>query len=147
MFMSPLERIDNQIKELENLKKSYQQVPINNIITSQAQITPNNNRAEIKILNDGEDVMNIAISMKTIFIGENEIALKSPDGNLEKWSVKKIFPIDKKDQRINELENKLKEMEAKLNEYSKSTKSVQSSNEQEGISVITTKPTTKTSNK
>lgn len=147
MFMNPLERIDNQIKELENLKRNYQQVPINNIITSQPQITSNNNRAEIKILNDGEDVMNIGISMKTIFIGENEIALKSPDGNLEKWSVKKIFPIDKKDQRINELENKLKEMEAKLNEYSKSTKSVQSSNEQERVSVITAKSTTKTNNK
>ena len=145
MFMSPIERIDNQIKELENLKKNYQQPPINNIINPQMPI--NNNLAEIRVLNDGEDVINIAISTKTIFIGDTEIALKSPDGNLQKWQVKKIFPIDKKDQRINELENKLKEMEAKLNEYSKSSKSIQSSNEQEGVSNFSTKSTTKGNNK
>ena len=70
-------------------------------------------------MNENEEVDNLYVSNKTLFINDNLMVLKGVDGSLEKWEVKKIYPIDKKDKKINELEEKIKELEMKLNEPTK----------------------------
>ena len=48
------------------------------------------------------------------------MVLKGVDGSLQKWQVKKIYPIDKKDEKINALEEEIKKLKEVINnEYSK----------------------------
>lgn len=118
-----IDRLKRQREEIDNLINNYQQIPpqqpINNIINQTQQPNANNNLVEWRVLNETEQVDNLYVQNKTLFINEKNMVLKDVDGSLKKWEVKQIYPIDKKDERINELETKLKEMEAKLNEYTK----------------------------
>lgn len=121
MYMQDLQnmkdRIDKQMQQMSQMPQANQ--PVNNIINTSQSETPKNNLVEWRILNENEQVDNLYVNNKTLFINDNIMVLKGVDGSLEKWDIKKVYPIDKKDQRINELENKLKEMEEKLNEYAK----------------------------
>ena len=55
-----------------------------------------------------------------LFINDNLMVLKGVDGSLEKWEVKKIYPIDKKDEKINALEDEIKKLKEMINnEHSK----------------------------
>ena len=116
-----LDRLTKQKEEIENLIKSYQntQAPVNNFInTSQ---TPSKNLIEWRILNENEEVDNLYVQNKTLFINDNLMVLKGVDGKLEKWEIKKIYPIDKKDEKINELEDEIKKLKEMINnEHSKS---------------------------
>jgi hypothetical protein len=48
------------------------------------------------------------------------MVLKGVDGSLEKWQVKKIYPIDKKDEKISALEDEIRKLKEVINnEYSK----------------------------
>jgi hypothetical protein len=112
-----LERLNRSKEEIERLIREYQQTPINNIInTNQA---PPREMIEWRILNENEEVDNLYVQNKTLFINDNLMVLKGIDGSLEKWEVKKVYPIDKKDAKINELEEKIKELEMRLNEPTK----------------------------
>ena len=66
-FSNPIDRIDNQMKELENIKRNYQNLqtqPIQNIInTNGTQID-----FEARILNQNEKPDEILIQRKTAFI-------------------------------------------------------------------------------
>ena len=117
-----IERLTRQKEEIENLIKNYKsisQAPVNNFITSSQPQTPQKDMIEWRILNENEEVDNLYVNNKTLFISDNLMVLKGVDGSLEKWEVKKIYPIDKKDQKINDLEEKVKELEMKLNEPTK----------------------------
>lgn len=66
-YGNPIDRIDNQIKELENLRKNYQnmpqQQPIQNIInTNGSQM-----EFEARILNENESPNEILVQRKTMF--------------------------------------------------------------------------------
>lgn len=115
-----LDRLTRQKDEIDNLIKSYQntQAPVNNYInTSQS---PNRDLIEWRILNENEEVDNLYVQNKTLFVGDNLMILKGTDGRLEKWNITKIFPIDKKDEKIKELTNKIEELERRLsNEHTK----------------------------
>lgn len=117
-----LERLNRSKEELERLIKEYQQTPINNIITTNQ--TSQKDLIEWRVLNENEEVDNLYVQNKTLFINDNLMVLKGVDGSLEKWEVKKIYPIDKKDEKINELEEKIKELELRLNESTKSTSTI-----------------------
>lgn len=101
-----LDKLARQKEELENLIKSYQQ--------------PSRDMIEWRILNENEEVDNLYVSTKTLFISDDMMVLKGVDGKTEKWEIKKVYPIDKKDRKINELEEKIKELEMKLNESTES---------------------------
>lgn len=119
-----IDRLARQKEEIENLMKTYQnsQTPINNFInTSQA---PLKDMIEWRILNENEEVDNLYVSNKTLFVNENLMVLKGVDGSLEKWEVKKIYPIDKKDEKINALEEELKKLKEMIANDSKPNKSV-----------------------
>ena len=112
-----LERLNKSKEELEKLIRDYQQ-PINNYINTNQ--TPPKDFIEWRILNENEEVDNLYVQNKTLFINDELMVLKGVDGSLEKWEVKKVYPIDKKDRKINELEEKIKELEMRLNEPTKS---------------------------
>jgi hypothetical protein len=116
-----LDRLAKQKEEIENLIKSYQntQAPVNNYINTNQ--TPNKELIEWRILNENEEVDNLYVQNKTLFISDNLMILKGVDGKLEKWEIKKIYPIDKKDEKINELTLKIEDLERRLsNEHTKS---------------------------
>lgn len=103
-----LERLNKQKNEIEKMIRDYQQAPINNFINTNQ--TSQNNLIEWRVLNENEEVDNLYVQNKTLFINDNLMVLKGIDGSLEKWQVKKIYPIDKKDKKINQLEEEIKKL-------------------------------------
>ena len=112
-----LDRLSRQKEELESLIKSYQTG------------IPNKNLIEWRILNENEEVDNLYVQNKTLFVSDNFMVLKGVDGKLEKWEIKKVYPIDKKDAKINELEEEIKKLKEMINnEHSKSNGSIRKRN-------------------
>ena len=119
------ERIEDMIRNCQN-----QPQPVNNFINTGQ--TPQKDLIEWRILNENEEVDNLYVSNKTLFINDNLMILKGVDGSLQKWQIKKIYPKDKKDEKIQELENKIKELEMKINEPTKPTISIRECNKSYG---------------
>ena len=121
-----IENWKRQRDKMDELINSYQSMPtnpINNFINTNQ--TPNKDLIEWRILNEGEDVDNLYVSNKTLFINDNLMILKGVDGKTEKWEIKKVYPVDKKDAKINELEEEIKKLKEMINnEHSKSVESV-----------------------
>lgn len=105
------ERIDEMIRNYQN-----PQTPVNNFINTNQQ--PIKDMIEWRILNENEEVDNLYVANKTLFINDNLMVLKGVDGSLEKWEVKKIYPIDKKDEKINALEEEIKKLKEVINNES-----------------------------
>lgn len=113
-----MNQLYRQRENIENLITQYSQpqpqAPVQNIINT----TPSNNQVEIegKILKPKEDVSNILVNNRTIFIDESnaKVYIKEVDGTLSK-TYDIIIPKDEKDLKIEELEKKLKELEERVN--------------------------------
>ena len=117
-----LDRLSKQKEEIENMIRNYQnpQQPVNNFINTTQ--TPSKDLIEWRILNENEEVDNLYVNNKTLFVGANMMVLKGVDGSLEKWEIKKIYPIDEKDKKINALEEEIKKLKEMINnEHAKST--------------------------
>lgn len=114
-----LDSLNRQKDRIDEMIRTYQQPqPVNNIIN--ANQMPNKDLIEWRILNENEEVDNLYVSNKTLFINDNLMILKGVDGSLEKWSIKKVYPIDKKDEKINSLEEEIRKLKEMINnEYSK----------------------------
>ena len=128
-----IDNLNRQRDRLDEMIKNYQtmpQAPINNIITNgQAQ----DNTYEMKKLNESDEVENIAIFKDTIFMGDDRLQIKKLDGTIEKYEIKKIYPRDKKDNKIDELNKKIEELERRLNnEHTEFTSSNERGNESDG---------------
>ena len=125
-----IDNLTRQRERLDDMIKNYQtlpQAPINNIITN-GQVP--DNLYEVKKLNENDEVENIAIFKDTVFIGEDRLQIKKLDGTVEKYEIKKVYPRDKKDDKIDELNKKIEELERRLtNEHNKPNKSVERCNE------------------
>lgn len=97
-----------QKDNIENLLNQYNQPqPIQNIINTGADF-------EARILADNEEVENILINRRTMFLDKKnkKLFIKEIDGKIsEEYEI--VLPLDEKDKRILELENKLKEMEVR----------------------------------
>ena len=127
--------IDNLIRQRDRLDdaiKSYQQPqPVNNFINTGQ--TPFKDLIELRVLNENEEVDNLYVTNKTLFINDNLMVLKGVDGSLEKWEVKKIYPIDKKDEKINQLEEEIRNLKEMINnEPTKSAKSTRKCEQSDG---------------
>ena len=124
-----IDNLSRQKERLDDMIKSYQtmpQAPINNIITG---VQIQDKLFELKKLNDNDEVENIAIFKDTIFIGEDRMQIKKLDGTIEKFEIKKTYPRDKKDDKIDELNKKIEELERRLNdEHTKSNEPIEDSN-------------------
>ena len=66
-------------------------------------------------MNENEEVDNLYVGNKTLFINDTMMVLKGVDGSLEKWEIKKIYPVDKKDEKINQLEEEIKKLKEMIN--------------------------------
>lgn len=131
-----------QKDNIENLINQYSQpqAPVQNIIN-----TSNSTDFEARILKEDEKIQNILISKKTMFLDEKnkKLLIKELDGTISK-EYEIVIPLDAKDKKILELENKLKEMEEKINESAKfiSTNYKQSKSDANDIEYNDTKSTT-----
>lgn len=125
-----MENLNRRKEEIDNMIKMYQNQPqpVNNFISTGQ--TSSKDLIEWRILNENEEVDNLYVQNKTLFINDENMVLKGVDGKLEKWQIKKVYPIDKKDERINELEEEIKKLKEKMNnESTKSSKSIRKCNE------------------
>lgn len=112
-----IDNLNRQKDRIDEMIRNYQQpTPVNNFInTTQA---PGKDLIEWRILNENEEVDNLYVGTKTLFINDSTMILKGVDGSLEKWEVKKIYPIDKKDEKINALEEEIKKLKEVINNES-----------------------------
>ena len=129
------ENIENMIAQYTQGMGISSQPPVQNIINTNGNVSD----TDVRFLNQGEDISNIIISKKTLFIDENNkrISLKEIDGSISK-TYDIIVPKDEKDLKIEELENKLKELEDRLNVQH--TEPVVTSNDVKSTSTGTIKP-------
>ena len=143
-----IERLNRMKDDIENQIKSYQsmQTPVNNFITTNQ--TPSKDLIEWRILNENEEVDNLYVSNKTLFINDNLMILKGVDGSLEKWEVKKIYPIDKKDEKINALEEEIKKLKEMVkDEHKQSNGTIRELDKSYGNDAINVEPKSKTNSK
>lgn len=132
---SNIERLRKQKDEIDNLINNYQNIPqpVNNIINTQQPMK--NNLIEWRILNENEEVDNLYVQNETLFVGDKNMVKKSVDGKLEKWEIKKVYPIDKKDEKINQLEEEIEKLKEIINNEHKERRKSNKSNENEYKSV------------
>lgn len=148
-----IDRINRQIEDLQNLKNQMQnppQIPVQNFINSQPQTQSNTNMYELKKLNDNDEVENIGILADTIFLGTSKMQIKKMDGTIEKYNITRYYPIDPKDQKINQLEEeikKLKEMMSNEPKYDEHIDTIQNGTKQENVCDVDVKSTAKKSGK
>lgn len=105
-----------QRENVDNLLNQCSQPPVQNIINTGTDF-------EARILKDGEDVSNVFINRRTMFLDKTnkKLLIKELDGSIsEEYEI--VIPLDEKDKKILELERKLKEMEGRVNEYSEHTR-------------------------
>lgn len=115
-MLNSLNREKQKIEDMIQNYQNQQQSPINNYINTQI---PNKDLIEWRILNENEEVDNLYVQNKTLFISDNLMILKGVDGKLEKWEIKKIWPIDKKDEKISQLEEEIRNLKEVINEHTK----------------------------
>jgi hypothetical protein len=116
-----IDNLSRQKERLDDLIRNYQQ-PI--ITAGQSK-----DMLEMRILNENEEVDNLYVSTKTLFINDTMMIIKGVDGSLEKWEVKKIYPVDKKDEKINQLEEEIKKLKEMIsNEPTKSNEPIRERN-------------------
>ena len=103
------ENIENMINQYQGM--ANQTTPIQNIIN-----TSNSSDTEVRYLKPEEDIKNVIITKKTLFIDEtnHRICVKELDGTISK-NYEIIIPKDEKDIKIEELENNIKELEERVN--------------------------------
>lgn len=136
-----MNQLYRQKDNIENMIAQYSQgmmnpqAPVQNIINT----TSNGSETEVRFLNKDEDISNIIVSKRTLFIDENKakILIKETNGTISK-SYDIIVPKDEKDLKIEKLEARLAELEGKLND--KSTESNVASNDVKSTTTSAIKP-------
>lgn len=150
MYNGNQNMIDNLLRQkdrIDEMIKNYQQPqPVNNFINTAP--TSNKDLIEWRILNENEEVDNLYVANKTLFISDELMVLKGVDGSLEKWQIKKIYPIDKKDEKINALENEIRQLKEMMdNEHSKSNGATNEFKQSNGITNVNVESKPKTNGK
>lgn len=143
-----LTTLNREKQKIEDMIQNYQNqpTPVNNFINTNQ--TPTRDLIEWRVLNENEEVDNLYVSNKTLFINDNLMVLKGVDGSLEKWEVKKIYPIDKKDEKINQLEEEIRKLKEMIsNEHSKPIEPVRECNKPNGYDDEYVEPKPKTTSK
>ena len=144
-FYNPNQSILNQLMRqkdnVENLINQYSQsqAPVQNIINTGTSL-----EFEAKILKDDEEVDNIFINKRTMFLDKKnkKLLIKEVDGKIsEEYEI--VIPLDEKDKHILDLENRLKEVEVYINEHSKPSRTDDVEQKSNAIIDRNVKPTTK----
>lgn len=129
-----IDNLNRQKDRIEEMIRNYQnqpQQPVNNFINTNQ--TPSKDMLEWRILNENEEVDNLYVQNNTLFVGDELMVKKSVDGTLEKWTIKKVYPIDKKDEKINQLEEEIKKLKEMINnEHTKPIEPAREINKSDG---------------
>lgn len=142
-----IENLNRQKDRIDEMIRNYQQPqPINNFISTTQ--TPSNNLIEWRILNENEEVDNLYVANKTLFINDNTMILKDVDGKTEKWTIRKVYPIDKKDEKINALEDEIRKLKEMMNnEYAEPTSTNGEIKQSNGTNDVNVESESKTTSK
>lgn len=125
-----LDRINDQINQLENMKKQLQQpIPQPTNLTQNFQLAPNNNT--IKYAESIDEVQ------KSIVIGETPyfshdmsiVWVKNTQGNINTYELKEIVAKDEKDLTIEYLQNQLEELKGMIKNESDVTNDISAEDE------------------
>lgn len=125
-----LDRINDQINQLEGLKKQLQQpMPQPTNLTQNFQLAPNNNT--IKYAESIDEVQ------KSIVIGETPyfshdmsiVWVKNTQGNINTYELKEIIAKDEKDLTIEYLQNQLEELKGMIKNESNVTNDISAEDE------------------
>ena len=150
MYGSNQNMIDNLMRQkdrIDEMIRNYQQPqPVNNFISTNPTI--NKDLIEWRVLNENEEVDNLYVGNKTLFINDHLMVLKGVDGSLEKWEVKKIYPIDKKDEKINTLEEEIRKLKEIIsNEHTKPNEPTREFEQPDGTTNVNAQSKSKTNSK
>jgi hypothetical protein len=116
MYMQNLQemrdRIDNQMRQMQNQQFSNQQTPQ---INQTFQISPQNQNSDnldAKIVNDIDEVKNTLVMKTGVFVNKDYSILwiKDITGNIRTFNTSEIIEIDEKEKEINRLNKELEEM-------------------------------------
>ena len=110
-----INQLMRQKDSIDNLISQYSQPPVQNIINTGSDF-------EARILKENEEVKDILINKRTMFLDEfnKKLSIKEVDGTISK-EYEIVIPLDEKDKKILELEKKIKEMEESKDEYKQLT--------------------------
>ena len=118
-----IDRINNQIAELENMKKQMNQQsmqPTN--LTQNFQLAPNNSNG-MRFANSIDEVQKSIITMDTPFFSNDMSVLwiKNAKGEIKTFEMKEIVPLDSKDIKIQYLEAQIEELKGMIRNESINT--------------------------
>ena len=112
-----IDRINNQINELEKLKSQMQQPiqpPTN--LTQNFQLAPQN-KDVIKYANSMEEVQKDLVLGDTPYFSKDMsvVWIKSTNGNIKTYELNEIIPKDEKDLKIEYLQAQIEELKGMIN--------------------------------
>lgn len=104
-----INQLIRQKENIDNMIQQYSQppTPVQNIINTGLGL-----EFEARILKENEEVENVLVNRKTMFLDKKnkKLLIKEIDGNIsEEYEI--LIPLDEKDKKILELEKKIREME------------------------------------
>lgn len=111
-----IDRINNQIAELENMKKQMNQQsmqPTN--LTQNFQLAPNNQNG-MRFANSIDEVQKSIITMDTPFFSNDMSVLwiKNAKGEIKSYELNEIIPKDEKDMQIELLMSQIQELKGMI---------------------------------
>lgn len=111
-----IDRINNQITELENMKKQMNQQSMQHPSINQTfQLAPNNNHT-MKYANTIEEVNKEIVYFDTPFFSKDMsvLWLKSVNGDIKTYELNEIIPKDAKDLQIEFLQSQIEELKGMI---------------------------------
>lgn len=111
-----IDRINNQITELENMKKQINQQPMQPTnLTQNFQLAPTN-QSSMRFANSIEDVKKSVILGDTPFFSNDMSVLwvKNNKGEIKSYELNEIIPKDEKDMQIELLMSQIQELKGMI---------------------------------
>ena len=113
---SNIDRINNQITELENMKKQINQQPVQPTnLTQNFQLAPTN-QSSMRFANSIEDVKKSVILGDTPFFSNDMsvVWVKNNKGEIKSYELNEIIPKDEKDMQIELLMSQIQELKGMI---------------------------------
>jgi hypothetical protein len=151
-----IDRINNQIAELEKMKSQIPPAPMPQTptnLTQNFQISPNTNTNGIKYANSIDDVeRDIVVSDTPYFSKDLSIVwIKNTKGEIKAYEMNEIVQKDEKDLMIESLQYQLKEMNDVIKEMKENAKPIHTNDDEpikdEKSSSVSVSRTSKTKSK
>lgn len=125
-----LDRINDQISQLENMKKQLQQpIPQPTNLTQNFQLAPNN--TTIKYADSIDEVQKSLVVGETPYFSHDMsiVWVKNTQGNINTYELKEIVPKDEKDLTIEYLQSQIEELKGMIKNESNVSDVISTKNE------------------